>query len=68
MDNNGISFHRYQMFIWTMILVIIFLYRFITHLEFPVFEESLLTLQGISSGTYLGFKIPEPPKESSNQE
>ena len=28
----------------------------------PEFSSTLLGLMGISSGTYIGFKIPDPPK------
>jgi hypothetical protein len=29
------------------------------HLIMPEFDGTLLTLMGLSSGTYLGFKLPE---------
>jgi hypothetical protein len=56
---NGISFHRFQMFVWTIVLGLIFCSTVYDTLSMPQFDTSLLALLGISSGTYLGFKIPE---------
>jgi hypothetical protein len=58
-DINGISFHRLQMFIWTIVLGLIFVYSVWASLIMPDFSATLLTLQGITAGTYLGFKFPE---------
>jgi hypothetical protein len=58
-DGNGISFHRFQMFVWTVVLGIIFCASVFRHLAMPEFSATLLGLMGISSGTYLGFKFPE---------
>jgi len=58
-DANGISFHRLQMFIWTLVLSIVFIYSVWASLVMPDFSATLLTLQGITAGTYLGFKFPE---------
>jgi hypothetical protein len=58
-DANGISFHRFQMFIWTFVLALLFAYAVWNRLAMPAFPATLLALQGISAGTYLGFKIPE---------
>src|SRR5579859_6809574 len=51
--------HRYQMLAWTIALGITFIYSAYTTLATPNFDANLLTLLGISSGTYLGFKFPE---------
>lgn len=56
---NGASFHRFQMFVWTFVLAILFIYSVWNRLSMPEFSATLLALMGISSGTYLGFKIPE---------
>jgi hypothetical protein len=56
---SGVSFHRFQMFVWTLILGILFIYSVWNRLSMPEFSATLLALMGISSGTYLGFKIPE---------
>lgn len=58
-DSNGISFHRFQILVWTLVMVAIFCTEVYSDLLMPEFSTSLLALMGISSGTYLGFKIPE---------
>lgn len=58
-DENGISLHRFQMFVWTLILGLLFVIGVYNDLAMPAFNQTLLTLMGISSGTYLSFKIPE---------
>ena len=58
-DPTGISLHRFQMFAWTLILGVIFIASVYKNLEMPQFSPTLLGLMGISSGTYLGFKVPE---------
>jgi hypothetical protein len=63
---DGISIHRFQMFAWTLILGIIFVGSVYRDLGMPEFSTTLLGLMGISSGTYLGFKLPE--KKQSDQQ
>jgi len=58
-DENGVSFHRLQMVTFTAVLGFVFLYTAWATLTMPDFPPTLLTLQGITAGTYLGFKIPE---------
>ena len=58
-DGSGYSFHRFQIFAWTIILGIIFLSSVYNHLTMPEFSATLLGLMGLSSGTYIGFKFPE---------
>jgi|WetSurMetagenome_2_1015567.scaffolds.fasta_scaffold08363_5 hypothetical protein len=58
-DDAGLSFHRFQMFAWTIVLVIIFVAEVYQELTMPDFDSTLLALMGISSGTYIGFKMPE---------
>jgi hypothetical protein len=52
-----IAFHRFQIVVWTLILGVVFVSEVLTKLAMPVFDTTLLTLMGISSGTYLGFKV-----------
>jgi hypothetical protein len=59
-DANGVSFPRFQIAAWTVVLGIIFVSEVYRNLAMPTFDGSLLSLMGISSGTYLGMKIPEP--------
>lgn len=58
-DGGGVAFHRFQIFAWTIILGIIFVSKVVGELAQPTLDSTLLTLMGISSGTYLGFKFPE---------
>lgn len=58
-DENGISFHRLQMVVFTLVLGLVFVYSVWADLTMPSFSATLLTMQGITAGTYLGFKIPE---------
>jgi hypothetical protein len=56
-DGDGPSFHRCQMVLFTIVLAIIFVLKAASSLVMPEFDPSLLALMGISSGTYLGFKL-----------
>lgn len=58
-DEDGLSFHRFQIFAWSLVLGIIFIASVVQTLGMPTFGNTLLGLMGISSGTYLGFKFPE---------
>jgi ABC-type sugar transport system permease subunit len=58
-DADGISLHRFQMFVWTLVLGIIFIASVYNNLSMPEFSSTLLGLMGISSGTYVGFKVQE---------
>jgi hypothetical protein len=61
-DETGVSLHRWQMAVWTVVLGVVFGAGVYTNLAMPDFNATLLTLMGISSGSYVGFKIPDPPK------
>ncbi len=58
-DQGGISLYRFQIAVWTAVLGYIFVYNVWNNLSMPEFDNTLLALMGISSGTYIGFKIPE---------
>jgi hypothetical protein len=58
-DSNGISFHRFQIVVWTLVLTVVFIISVRADLIMPDFSATLLGLMGISSGTYIGFKFPE---------
>lgn len=60
-DASGYSFHRFQIFAWTIVLGIIFVSSVYNNLTMPEFSATLLGLMGLSSGTYIGFKFPEKP-------
>ena len=57
-ESDTVSFHRFQLIVWTGILGAVFVYNVINQLAMPDFSASLLILVGISSGTYIGFKVP----------
>ena len=56
--NQGISFHRFQLVAWTIVLGSIFGYSVFNELRMPELDATLLGLMGVSSGTYVGFKFP----------
>lgn len=58
-DSDGLSFHRFQLVAWTIVLGLVFLVNAYENLAMQSFNGTLLALMGISSGTYLGFKFPE---------
>jgi hypothetical protein len=62
-DENGITIHRFQMVAWTIVLTTVFIWQVAFYLKMPEFNASLLVMMGISSGTYLGYKSEEKPKE-----
>lgn len=61
-EEDGVSFHRFQMAGWTIMLGIVFITTVYQSLVMPDFSATLLGLMGISSGTYVGLKIPNSPK------
>jgi len=67
-DINGVSFHRFQMVAWTITLGIIFIRAVYKELAMPEFNDTILTLMGISAGTYIGFKIPERQTDPETQQ
>jgi hypothetical protein len=58
-DADGVSFPRFQLFAWTIVLGLVFAMEVLRDVAMPVFDATLLGLLGVSSGTYLGMKIPE---------
>ncbi len=56
-DGDVYSFHRYQMLAWTLVLGLFFVAQVWTNWELPIFEKTTFALLGITSGTYLGFKL-----------
>ncbi|HMQ78324.1 MAG TPA: hypothetical protein PKD94_02055 [Ignavibacteria bacterium] len=58
-DSNGVSLHRFQIVGWTVALGVVYIIMVLKNIVLPEFDDTLLALMGISSGAYLGFKIPE---------
>lgn len=59
-DANGISFHRFQMATWTLVLGLVFCVQVYRDLAMPEFSQTLLALMGISAGTFVSLKVTEP--------
>lgn len=57
-DDDGISFQRFQMVTWNLLLGIMFLVTVVNDLTMPEFSATLLTLMGLSAGTYVTSKFP----------
>lgn len=60
-ETNGVSFHRFQMLAWTLVVIVIFVAEVYRTLIMPEIDATLLALMAISSGTYIGFKLPQQP-------
>lgn len=58
-DDHGVSIHRFQSVAFNIVIGLYFLYEVIMHLHMPEIDGSLLTLMGISSGTYAVLKASE---------
>ena len=58
-DDQGVSFHRFQMLAWTAVLIVVFVSSVIETLTMLDFDSTLLALMGVSGGTFLGFKLPD---------
>jgi hypothetical protein len=57
-DKGVVALDRFQVLIWTLVLGGIFLNSVFLYLTMPEFSATMLALMGISSGTYIGFKLP----------
>ena len=71
-DDNGISLHRFQNLAWTIIAIMVYLYKvsLVTKgCQMPELSDTLLALTGISSATYLVMKSKEndPPIQRVSQ-
>jgi hypothetical protein len=60
-DADGISLHRFQAAVWTVVLGLIFLVQVYRNLAMPEFDANMLAVLGISSGAYVWFKVGERP-------
>ncbi|HEY6271010.1 MAG TPA: hypothetical protein VIX19_03330 [Terriglobales bacterium] len=58
-DDTGVSFHRLQMLGWTLVFWVLFMSSLFAKLTMMDFDTTQLALMGISSSTYLGFKLQE---------
>lgn len=58
-DGKSISLHRLQLVMFTVFLATYFVLEVIGTLIMPQFDQTMLTLMGISSATYAGIKTTE---------
>jgi len=58
-DQGGPALHRYQHFVWTLIVGAIFVLGAYRTLALPEIDDTMLLLMGISAATYVGFKTRE---------
>jgi hypothetical protein len=67
-DEYGLALSRFQIFVWTLIMVCIFVYDVLSTAAIPDFSDSnVLTLMGISSGSYIGYKLKEDFTQKINR-
>ena len=57
-DRGAVALDRFQVVVWTLVLGGVFLTAVLWDLTMPEFSATMLALMGISSGTYIGFKLP----------
>lgn len=62
LSEGQVTFSRFQIVAWTMLLGIVFAHSVFSNLRMPEFGENLLALMAISGGTYIGFKFPGTPQ------
>ena len=55
---------RLQMLVWNFILGIVFIWQSVFQWTMPTFDPTLMTLLGISSATYVGFKLAANSEKS----
>jgi len=63
-DRGVVALDRLQVVVWTLVLGGIFLTAVLWDLTMPEFSATMLALMGISSGTYIGFKLPMKKEET----
>ncbi len=59
---DGDALYRYQLVLWTSVIVVQYWLTFLTRLEISDLESTQLALMGLSAGTYVGLKMPEKPQ------
>jgi hypothetical protein len=67
-DRGSVALDRFQVLVWTLVLGGIFLNSVLWDLTMPEFSATMLALMGISSGTYIGFKLPMRKTEAPSEE
>lgn len=57
-DRGTVALDRLQMVVWTILLGGLYLHSVLVYVTMPDFSTTLLSLMGVSSGAYIGFKLP----------
>jgi hypothetical protein len=68
-DKNGVSIHRLQNVLWTLIVGLIYIQFVAAQSSLPdetVLTDNLLILMGVSTGAYVGIKTMENSKDPEN--
>lgn len=68
-DQKGVSIHRLQNVIWNIIVAVIFIWYVFAEKKLPnheIISDQLLALMGISTGAYLGLKVTENNKTTTD--
>jgi hypothetical protein len=58
-DAQGVTLACLQMLMWNVVLGIFFMVDLFNYKLMPTFDTTTLGLLGVSTGAYLGFKVPE---------
>lgn len=61
-DEKGVSIHRFQNVVWTVVAIIVYFYKLQAGYQackLPELDGTILMLAGLSSAAYLGLKINE---------
>lgn len=58
-DKNGVSIHRFQNVVFSLVYGLVFLNEVFTNLSIPNFDDAALAVMGLSSVTYAGLKVKE---------
>jgi hypothetical protein len=66
-NSGGAGLHRVQYGIWTLVLMVVFLFTVFNTVAMPQFDSTLLALMGVSSGAYASLKIPENKDSTDTQ-
>ena len=69
-DKNGVSIHRLQNVLWTLIVGVIYIQFVAMQSSLPdetVLTDNLLMLMGISTGAYIGLKTMENSKDPADK-
>ncbi|MBC3885278.1 hypothetical protein [Undibacterium griseum] len=66
-DTQGLALYRFQMLVLNILFGLLFVIYVVQHVRMPELDSNILTLLGMSAGTYAGFKIPEKQTMTTTQ-